>query len=71
MCICLSVHMSHKHNSSSTDEPILMKLYMVVAYDLRVSMKKVNHSQKYSREIFELTYFNTAGLMVAFCDSQF
>ena len=63
--------MSHKHNSSLTDEPILMKLYMVVVYDLRVSMKKVNHSQKYSREIFELTYFNTAGLMVALCDSQF
>jgi len=37
------VHLSKmtcKHNFSLTDEPILMKLYTNVVYDLRVCMKE-------------------------------
>ena len=32
--VCLSVHISHKRNSSLTDELISMTLYTVVVYDL-------------------------------------
>jgi len=36
----LSVHMSCKHNSSHTDEPLLMTLDTVEVYDQTMCMKK-------------------------------
>ena len=40
--ITLSVHISCKCNSSQIDEPILMKVYTVVLYGLRMYMKEDN-----------------------------
>jgi len=36
----LSVHISHNHNSSLTDERILMKFYTFVVYVLKKCMKE-------------------------------
>ena len=40
-----SVHISRKSNSQ-TDEPILMRLYTVVVYNLRMWMKDYNPGLK-------------------------
>jgi len=42
-----SAHMSCKSNSSLTDEPILMKLYTVAVYHLRMYMKEDYTRQEY------------------------
>ena len=53
--------MSCKRNVSSIDEQILMKLYTVVVYDLRMCMKEYYTGfPNTSREITELTWFNRA-----------
>jgi len=39
--------MSGKCNSSRTDEPILMKLYTVVVYNLKMGMKGDNPDPTY------------------------
>ena len=43
----LSIHISCKPNSPLKDEPILLKLYTVVDYDLRMCMKNHNLDPKY------------------------
>jgi len=42
--------MSGRRNSSLIDEWILMKLYTVEVYDLRMCMKEDNPGQKYVKE---------------------
>jgi len=41
--VFLSVHISCKHNSFLTDEPILMKLDTIVVNNQRRCMKEDNH----------------------------
>jgi len=45
--ICLSVQMSCKHNFSQTVEMIMMKLYTVDLYNLRIAIKEYNLCPKY------------------------
>ena len=60
LSVCLSVHISQKRNSSWTDEPILMKLYTVVVYSLRMCMK-----ERIS-DLNKLDLFNLRGFEIAF-----
>ena len=46
----LSVHISHKHISSSTNKQILMKLYAAVVYNLSIWMKENNPGRKNIKE---------------------
>ena len=60
--------MSCKHNSSLTDEPILMKLYTVIVYDMKMCMKKENPDSNYFKwDNWSYTLYSTAG-GVSFCD---
>ena len=65
LSVCLSVH--NVCNYSIASEPILMKLYSFVVYDLRMCIKK-DSSGQISREIIELTYrqFNSVWLGISY-----
>ena len=58
------VHMSSKVNKSLTDWPVLIKLYTVVVYNLRMCMKENNPVRTYFKG-------DKRTGMVSFCDSQF
>jgi len=45
--VCPSVQMSCSQNSSLTDEPVLMKHYIVAVNNLRMCMKENNPSPNY------------------------
>jgi len=47
LIFCPNYQMSHKHNSSLTDELILRKIYTIAIYDLMMCIKKENPGPKY------------------------
>jgi len=54
--VCPSVQISCKHNSSLMDKPILIKLYTVVVYDLRMCMKEDYPDPKWEIIIRDVEY---------------
>jgi len=46
LCPSVSVHISHKWNSSLTVQPILMTFYTVVVYNQRMCIKKTRVRKK-------------------------